>query len=89
MGYADTYRASWATAEGGSPLALVEDNEDRWCGDHCIDHEIVPGILVTNRAVTLDDPNLTDMAPSILSLYGIEAPEAMTGRVVFATEGGS
>jgi predicted AlkP superfamily phosphohydrolase/phosphomutase len=85
VGYADTYRASWATAEGGAPLELLEDNHDRWCGDHCIAHEIVPGILVTNQQVTIDDPNLTDLAPSVLSLYGIAAPAEMTGRAVFAS----
>ncbi len=84
VGYADTYRASWSTAEGGSPLALLEDNTDRWSGDHCIAHQLVPGILVTNRTVQLDDPNLTDLAPTILSLYGIDAPPQMTGRVLFA-----
>ena len=89
VGYADTYRASWATAEGGAPRELLEDNHDRWCGDHCIAHEIVPGILVTNQQVTLDDPNLTDLAPSILSLYGIDAPAEMTGRVLFAPDGES
>jgi predicted AlkP superfamily phosphohydrolase/phosphomutase len=89
VGYADTYRASWATAEGGAPLELLEDNRDRWCGDHCIAHEIVPGILVTNQQVTIDDPNLTDLAPSVLSLYGIPTPTEMTGRVLFAPDGGS
>ncbi len=83
VGYADTYRASWATAEGGSPLELFEDNTDRWSGDHCIAHYLVPGILVTNRTVALSDPNLTDLAPSILGLYGIDAPPAMTGRNLF------
>jgi predicted AlkP superfamily phosphohydrolase/phosphomutase len=89
VGYADTYRASWATAEGGAPLELLEDNHDRWSGDHCIAHEIVPGILVTNQQVTIDDPNLTDLAPSVLSLYGIAAPAEMTGRALFAPDGGS
>jgi predicted AlkP superfamily phosphohydrolase/phosphomutase len=89
VGYADTYRASWSTAEGGAPLTLLEDNHDRWSGDHCIDHEIVPGILVTNQQVTIDDPNLTDLAPSVLSLYGIPKPTEMTGRVLFAPDGGS
>ena len=83
VGYADTYRASWATAEGGSPLELFEDNTDRWSGDHCIAHYHVPGILVTNRSVKLSDPNLTDLAPTVLGLYGIDAPPEMTGRNLF------
>ena len=83
VGYADTYRASWATAEGGSPHGLFEDNTDRWSGDHCIAHRLVPGILVTNRAVRVDDPNLTDLAPSVLGLFGIDPPDEMTGRNLF------
>ena len=87
VGYADTYRASWATAEGGSPLDLLEDNDDRWSGDHCIAHQLVPGILVTNRKVGLEEPSLTDLAPTILGLYGIEPPEYMTGRNLFHSGG--
>ncbi len=83
VGYADTYRASWATAVGGSPAELLEDNRDRWSGDHCIAHQLVPGILVANHKVTVADPDLTDLAPTILDLYGIEAPPQMTGRVLF------
>ncbi len=83
VGYADTYRASWATAEGGAPLELLEDNQDRWSGDHCIAHKLVPGILLTNHQVTVDDPDLTDLAPTVLNLFGIESPPQMTGRVLF------
>ncbi len=87
VGYADTYRASWATAEGGSPAELLEDNHDRWSGDHCIAHTLVPGVLVTNHKVTVPDPDLTDLAPTILDLYGIKAPPQMTGRVLFGDGG--
>jgi predicted AlkP superfamily phosphohydrolase/phosphomutase len=80
VGYADTWRASWATAEGGMPEALLEDNHDRWSGDHCIAAHLVPGILVTSRAVAIDDPQLSDLAPTILGLFGIDPPPAMTGR---------
>ncbi len=83
VGYADTYRASWATAEGGAPLTLLEDNDDRWSGDHCIAHELVPGILVTNHKVAVSDPDLTDLAPTVLNLFGIDSPPQMTGRVLF------
>jgi bisphosphoglycerate-independent phosphoglycerate mutase (AlkP superfamily) len=44
---------------------------------------------VPNQPVPFDDPNLTDLAPSVLSLYGIAAPAEMTGRAVFALDGGS
>ena len=66
------------------PQALVEDNLDRWSGDHCIDHVLVPGILVTNRKLELSDPDLTDLAPTILGRFGVEVPESMTGRDLFS-----
>jgi len=87
IGYARTYRASWATSLGGIAPDLLEDNHDRWCGTHLIAHYLVPGILVTNRKVALDDPALTDMGPSILSLFGIEKPAGMTGRPAFTNDG--
>ncbi len=62
---------------------LLEDNEDRWSGDHCISHTLVPGILVTNHKVAVDDPALTDLAPTVLNLFGIDSPPQMTGRVLF------
>lgn len=82
IGYAANYRASWATTLGSQPIALVEDNFDRWSGDHCIADFVVPGVLVTNRALTIGDPTLADMAPTILSLFGVAKPETMGGRVL-------
>ncbi len=82
IGYADLYRASWATALGEMPGQLIEDNLDRWSGDHCIADYLVPGVIITNRKVTVDDPALTDMAPTILDYFGIQAPKEMTGRAV-------
>ena len=48
IGYASGYRASWQTALGGVPEALVEDNARKWSGDHCIEPSLVPGILLTS-----------------------------------------
>lgn len=83
IGYARNYRGSWDTALGGMPTELLEDNKDRWSGDHCIAHYLVPGSLIANRRIVVDDPALTDLAPSILALYGIQKPDAMIGRAIF------
>ncbi|MFQ5805522.1 MAG: alkaline phosphatase family protein [Phycisphaerae bacterium] len=85
IGYMRNYRASWATALGGMARKgrLFEDNKDRWSGDHCIAYNLVPGIVVSNLKLTVDDPELSDLGPSILKLFGIETPETMLGRNIF------
>jgi predicted AlkP superfamily phosphohydrolase/phosphomutase len=50
VGYAPGYRASWQTALGGVPAALVQPNDRKWSGDHCIEPSMVPGILFTSFA---------------------------------------
>jgi predicted AlkP superfamily phosphohydrolase/phosphomutase len=50
VGYAPGYRASWQTALGGVPAALVQPNDRKWSGDHCIEPSAVPGILFTSFA---------------------------------------
>jgi predicted AlkP superfamily phosphohydrolase/phosphomutase len=84
VGYAAGYRASWATVLGGTPEELIEDNLDRWSGDHCIAHKAVPGIVVCNRKLPKNDPSLCDIAPTMLQLFGIDPPAQMQGRSLFA-----
>jgi predicted AlkP superfamily phosphohydrolase/phosphomutase len=84
VGYAENYRASWSTVLGGIPPALIEDNTDRWSGDHLIAPNIVPGVLFSNRRITAKEPSLSDLAPSILHVYGIPTPATMKGHNVLA-----
>ena len=80
VAYNDNYRASWDTVLGGFPKEHLLDNTDVWSGDHCVDSRLVPGVLLSNRPLQLDDPDLTDLAPTILSGFGVNVPDAMTGR---------
>jgi predicted AlkP superfamily phosphohydrolase/phosphomutase len=82
-GYARGYRASWQTALGETPKDVIEENTDAWIADHCINSADVPGVLFTSTPARLPDPSLKDLAPSILSLYGIPKPAAMSGRNIF------
>ena len=84
IGYADAYRASWSTVLGGMPRKLIEDNMDRWSGTHLIEADLVPGILFTNRRVVIKNPDLIDIAPTNLDVFGIEKPTSMRGRSLFA-----
>ncbi len=83
IGYAPGYRASWETALGEASPEIVEPNTDAWIGDHCIAAEAVPGILVTNRKLSLSDPRLKDLTVTILKEFGVPAPPEMKGRPIY------
>ncbi len=71
------YRVSWQTALGGMPRGLLEDNSRRWSGDHIIDPAAVPGILFLNRAAKQAHADIRDLAPTILSYFGLPKHPAM------------
>jgi predicted AlkP superfamily phosphohydrolase/phosphomutase len=83
VGYARGYRGSWETALGAAPRAILEDNTDVWIGDHCINAEDVPGVLLSNRALRSERPSLKDLTVTILGLFGAEAGEGMRGKNIF------
>ena len=83
IGYERGYRASWETILGKMPKDEMVDNTSPWSGDHCISADVVPGILVTNRRITKDDPSLIDLAPSILAYFGLPKGERMDGESIF------
>lgn len=83
VGYNRGYRAGWKTILGAFPPEVLEDNTNPWSGDHCMDFTLVPGVLLSNRKLTLATPALTDIAPTILAEFGISQPKDMMGRPVF------
>ncbi len=84
VGYASGYRGGGGSALGGFRKAIVEDNTDAWCGDHCVATHVVPGVLYSNRRVEVADPTLLDIAPTLLNLFGLVPPEQMRGRDIFS-----
>lgn len=83
VGYNTGYRTSWDAALGKVTAQVFEDNEKAWSGDHCVDPLLVPGVLFCNRKVEAVNPGIEDLAPTALSLFGIEAPAWMDGKSVF------
>jgi predicted AlkP superfamily phosphohydrolase/phosphomutase len=73
------FRVSWQTALGGFAASLFADNTRRWSGDHIIDPDAVPGILLMNRRLRRDQPHIVDLAPTILAHMGVPPHEAMEG----------
>lgn len=83
IGYNRGYRASWETVLGKFPEKVIEDNLDEWSGDHLMNADVVPGILISNRKIKVNEPALVDLAPTILAEFGIPPDSAMTGRPLF------
>jgi predicted AlkP superfamily phosphohydrolase/phosphomutase len=72
VGYAKGTRGSDESALGGLPLEVIVDNRDPWNGDHCMDHEAVPGVLLTSRALRKPAPTLQSLAAAILAEFGVD-----------------
>jgi predicted AlkP superfamily phosphohydrolase/phosphomutase len=49
VGYAPGYRASAETGLGKVPPMALEENTDHWGADHCMDSDVVPGVIFANR----------------------------------------
>ena len=72
VGYAKGTRGSDESALGGLTRDVFADNRSPWSGDHCMDHETVPGILLASRPLRRPASAIQDLAASILTEFGIE-----------------
>ncbi len=72
IGYAKGTRVSNQSAIGEIPAEVFADNLDAWSGDHCMDHEAVPGVLLSSRPLRRRASTLRELAGSLLAEYGIE-----------------
>ena len=86
IGYASGYRISWDCATGMVSGPIFEDNVKAWSGDHCVDPRLVPGVLFCNYAVGSESPSLVDIAPSVLTMFGVSPPKHMEGKPLFTRE---
>ncbi|HUT24493.1 MAG TPA: alkaline phosphatase family protein, partial [Sumerlaeia bacterium] len=80
VGYSRGYRVSWESPLGKFPREIFLDNDDAWSADHCVDSQVVPGVLVANSKITLESPALCDVTVAVLALYGIDPLPEMIGR---------
>jgi predicted AlkP superfamily phosphohydrolase/phosphomutase len=73
VGYAKGTRGSDESALGAMPPDVIVDNTSAWSGDHCMDHEAVPGILLSSRALKRPAPTLQHLASALLAEFGIDS----------------
>ena len=83
IGYNQNYRASWDTVLGRFPREQLLDNLDPWSGDHALDPQFVPGILLSTKPLAAPQVALSDLAPTFLNLFNVPVPPEMTGAPVF------
>ncbi|MFC2157848.1 alkaline phosphatase family protein [Acidobacteriota bacterium] len=86
VGYNVGYRVSWDSVTGIVNQTVYEDNTKAWSGDHCIDPELVPGVLFSSTKITAENPAIVDIAPTALELFGIDIPAHMDGRSLIDRE---
>jgi len=83
IGYHKGFRHSWDCATGSVSKTVFTDNTKSWSGDHCVDPRLVPGVFWSNRKINTDKPRLMDMAPTVLDVFGVQAPAYMQGFPLF------
>jgi predicted AlkP superfamily phosphohydrolase/phosphomutase len=83
IGYEKNFRHSWECAVGAVLPDVFSDNIKSWSGDHCVDPRLVPGVFWSNREITHDKPEISDLAPTVLELFGVERPNYMKGTPLF------
>lgn len=76
IGYAKGTRGSSASALGELEEEVLFDNSEEWPGDHLMDPDAVPGILLTNRPLVRPAPSLSELHWSILAEFGVEGGAA-------------
>jgi predicted AlkP superfamily phosphohydrolase/phosphomutase len=76
------YRVAWNSVTGTVGGEVFENNTKAWSGDHCVDPRIVPGIFYSNWKINAENPRILDIAPTILSLFGVEPPKHMDGKAL-------
>jgi len=80
VGYSRGYRTSWESPLGEFHREIFSDNDEVWSGDHQNDYRIVPGVLLTNRRIALEEVSLYDVTVAVLDEFGLPPLPEMVGE---------
>ncbi|MEW5693762.1 MAG: alkaline phosphatase family protein [Candidatus Hydrogenedentota bacterium] len=80
IGYNSGYKVTTATAKGMVTDDILIDNTSKWCADHCIDPQEVPGVFICNTTIENQNPHIMDIIPSVIRWFGIETNEDFDGE---------
>jgi predicted AlkP superfamily phosphohydrolase/phosphomutase len=84
VGYDIGYGASDESTLGEIVEPEIEDNLSRWSGNHLMDPEVVPGVLLANEKLGRTGYSLPDVTATLLTHYDVPLPEGMEGKDIFA-----
>ncbi len=80
VGFEPGYRMSWESAVGGVTPEIITDNDSEWIGDHLIDRSHVLAVVFANFKIKRENPEVVDIAPTVLDFMGMEIPGSMDGK---------
>jgi predicted AlkP superfamily phosphohydrolase/phosphomutase len=83
VGYNRGYRCASDSAMGRLADRVVEPNDDKWSGDHCMDPALVPGVFFSTRPTQHKHATLLDLAPTTLDYFGVSIPKNTEGKSLF------
>ncbi|MDK1117748.1 MAG: alkaline phosphatase family protein [Anaerolineae bacterium] len=70
LGCSAGYRSSSETGLGKWKETSIEENKDHWGADHCIDPELVPGVLFSSQGLKeFPNPSFRDIPPMVVGKY--------------------
>ena len=87
LGFKPGYRGSWQSAVGGLAEQVFDDNDKLWQRDHIVDPSFVEASLITNFAVNVEQPDVRDLAPTVMSMLGVPIPTEIEGRPLHLQQG--
>jgi len=74
---------------GGIPSDLLSNNLNKWSGDHASSAvDETSGILLSNRKLLKEDPQIVDIAATVLEYFNVAKLPEMEGSSVFQVPGG-
>jgi hypothetical protein len=83
IGYHPGYGVNKEAARGKVTQHIVAENQRPWVADHCFEPETVPGVLFSSVPLQ-ENPTLSDLAPTILELFGVKPAPFQEGRSLIA-----
>ena len=79
VGYDAGYGCSDASTLGEITAGVIEDNPRGFTGNHLMDPEVVPGVLLSSRRLASSGHDLMDVTATLLQQFGVRPAEGMVG----------